>query len=338
MNAGITLKDGQKLFGSGMVQHLCTKEGRISIPAHSKTAPTISNAGAVVTIANGNEVAGFFMTTTSNAVFGMNVNGAYIHNNVITTSLGGITIQGYKNLWIRNNLIIGTGNPTMTNGILIDPATGQFSNINVSHNQISNVGLAITIQPTFGAASNNNVKISNNWINGFGFSGIAIANGVLNAQITNNIINDTFSSGGATAGAGAIGIALSNPGNAGNYFIDNNIITTTTTTPSTRSISATTSSTMTQVARVSVKNNTITTGLGSGDSGILMAVSGSPAAFCTTIANNTVTLLGTMMTNGINLSANTPGAINIDNFSNNISSNDITTGNVNILPLRSCGQ
>lgn len=342
MNSGITLQDGQKLFGSGMVQHLRTKEGKIRIPAHSKTAPTISNAGTVVTLANANEVSGFFIVDTANAGFaiiGTSSNGAYIHNNVITTGFGAINIQGFGNLTVRHNVLTATGNPNVTNsnGIFITPMSGQFANIDVSYNQISNIGFAVIIQPAFGQTSTSNVDISNNFIQGFGFSGIAIANGVQTARITNNVINDTISTGAAIPGAGSIALALSNPGNAGSYVIDNNIITTTTTTASTRSIAATSGAIAIESARISVTNNTISTGLGSGDSGIFMGINGSSAVFCTTITGNQVTLLGTNMTNGMNISATAPAAINIDDFSNNIA-NDIVMSGVNLVPLGTCGQ
>jgi hypothetical protein len=341
MNAGITLQDGQKLFGSGMVQHIRTKEGKIRIPAHSKTAPTISNVGPIVTLGNNNEVSGFFMVDPSPAGFailGTSSNGAYIHDNVISTGFQGIGMNGFGNITIKNNLIIGTGPLGLNNGIVLNVLDGQFANINITRNTVTNFGFAITVQPLLAmGTSTASVNISNNTVSQFLIAGITLNNGMTGStfRITNNVINDTVSTGGALQGS--IVVNLTNAGNVGTYFIGNNVINTTTTQTAINSIIVRATGASTQAARISITNNTMTTGLGSGDIGINMNINGSPAVFCSTITGNTVTLLGATLTNGMNLTAIAPGAINIDDFSNNIAPSVVMSG-VNLVAAGTCGQ
>ena len=101
MDAGITLQDGQTLFGSGMAQKIQTTRGNMIIPAFSSTAPTVTSSGNVVTIGNGNEVAGLNITLVQHTGGGnprgvvnssTGISGAYIHDNVFTGS-GDVTMQ-----------------------------------------------------------------------------------------------------------------------------------------------------------------------------------------------------------------------------------------------------
>ena len=63
MDAGIRLKENQKFWGSGTIHTLETVQGAISIPAHSATAPKITNPdGDAITLASTNQVSGFTIT------------------------------------------------------------------------------------------------------------------------------------------------------------------------------------------------------------------------------------------------------------------------------------
>lgn len=90
--------------------------------------------------------------------------------------------------------------------------------------------------------------------------------------------------------------------------------------------------------RVSITNNTIATGVQSGDIGINMNING-PSAFtaCATITGNVVTLGSASLVNGINLTA-ASGTLNIDDFSNNIADDVVMSGAVNLVLVGTCGQ
>jgi trimeric autotransporter adhesin len=70
LDQGITLQDYQKLWGSGVKQTLVTSSGSVTIPAQSSgtyngvvIAPMITNSsGSVVTVGNGNEISGLFLS------------------------------------------------------------------------------------------------------------------------------------------------------------------------------------------------------------------------------------------------------------------------------------
>ncbi len=71
MNGGIFLQDNQRFWGSGIAQPLQTAQGNISVPAHSRTAPIITNTdidteGNVITLASNNIIRGFTIKDARN--------------------------------------------------------------------------------------------------------------------------------------------------------------------------------------------------------------------------------------------------------------------------------
>ncbi len=63
MNAGITLKNNQKLWGSSAAHLVDTNLGSILIPRYTTLSPSITNpAGSGVTLAQNNEISGLFIT------------------------------------------------------------------------------------------------------------------------------------------------------------------------------------------------------------------------------------------------------------------------------------
>jgi hypothetical protein len=72
MNAGITLQQNQKFWGSGLDYTLQTAQGTIIIPAQTTTAPKMTNvAGDGITLAAANQVKGFILTDVAgNGIIG----------------------------------------------------------------------------------------------------------------------------------------------------------------------------------------------------------------------------------------------------------------------------
>lgn len=85
MDAGITLKDNQKLFGAGTNQTLLTTVGVITIPAQASGMPQITNTGDIITCANNNEISGIHVIdNVQHGIVCSNVADVYIHDNKIS--------------------------------------------------------------------------------------------------------------------------------------------------------------------------------------------------------------------------------------------------------------
>jgi hypothetical protein len=341
MNQGITLQDGQRLFGSGMPQYVKTSKGTIKIPAQTPNAPHITGPSNVVNLGNGNEVAGFFITSPAGyGVLGNPSNGMYVHNNVITTGVGGIGANGYGSLRVQNNVITGTTLIGST-GVAISVISNQFANIDISNNQISNIQNGVLLQPvTVNQNASCNANISNNTISQFHINGIFVSLGMVNSNytISNNVITDNLSIGGNNAGA--ITAAVLMTGNAGNYTISNNVINTTTTPGAVpvNSINVNAPNIVTTTANLLINNNMITTGVaGSPSTYNGIRISTSSPVLCAGVSNNTIHLLGSPTAQGMSIGAGAPGVINIDEFNNNIAPN-LGMTNVNLVPPGTCGQ
>ena len=171
MNAGITLKDNQKLFGSGVKQTLATPLGNISIPAQSKAMPLITNTTPnVVTLANNNEVSGVHLTSgvaASLLIFGNPVNTS-IHNNTLTSTASsgsfpaGICLAGSGNFFIANNHIQGTAAAGLSLGIDIHGPINAQSTVTIIENTV--LGFDTAIFNTIARDGTCTVDIGNNYL------------------------------------------------------------------------------------------------------------------------------------------------------------------------------
>lgn len=85
MNAGITLKNHQKLLGAGLDHQLLTTRGNITIPPQSTGLPLLTHfLGEIVTLASQNEVSGVQLRSLNNkGFFCSNIHKALIHRNRI---------------------------------------------------------------------------------------------------------------------------------------------------------------------------------------------------------------------------------------------------------------
>ncbi len=338
MDAGIVLQNGQALFGAGTAQTINTSVGRMKIPAHSTFAPlvtTLTTNGNVITLANGNEVSGLNIVSPVNAGFAhaiggfQGINGANIHDNIITTNINGIGFLGRGRLTVTNNVIRGT-NTIVGTGLEVALSNGQFAQIDFSNNVISKFNAGMTLQKdsvTIGAVPSYNALISGNAISDFLSWGMNVQDNIPNStlQIINN--NITFSTV-------LVGGLIVSPGDRSRSFIDGNTVSAITPGTTIPSVLVQNLVGSPVSAQVSMTNNQVVGKGGANGDGIRLVVNDPGSVFCTSIANNQVQLLGSAGS-GIKISA-PGGVVNLVDFSNNISPNDALSGNVNM--TATCGQ
>jgi hypothetical protein len=334
MNTGITLQNGQMLFGSGTRQHIHTTKGKVSIPAFTATAPTITSSGSVVTLANGNEVSGMNIIVPGGSLFGLvntgTINGAKIHHNVITSASGGISIAGFGPISIKKNVFIGTTPGSNMAGVSLTLTNGQFSNIDVSKNSFTGFGNAIFLQPSVNLSTTAicTANITKNTLTGFADTGIFIANGFPNSTFTinQNLINNTVGTVGGNAGG--IVVSCLNANNSGTYSITENNVTTTSTTANVNGIlvTSTAGAPSPTTANVLISNNFVIAGTGAGSDGIQISMNFAGSTICANVSDNTVQTFNTA-TSGINLNATAGSTLNIDDFSDNVGHVGVTGAN-----------
>ncbi len=357
MNAGITLKNGQNLFGSGTQQTINTSKGRVSIPAQTRGAPTITNGAgtSVVTLANGNEVSGFQIlipgaTDNDRAISGTSVNGMNIHHNVIIDASApalfvlnfGINVNGYGNLSVAENLIRGsmtTGD--LSTGVRIEVKPGPFSNIRILNNTVTGTAIALDIDAeTLRIPSTANYLISGNVISGFLNSGILMGRGVTNStyHVNFNTINNTRALQGGTAGLSVI--SNNDIVNQSSYFISNNTVLITTDTGSAGGIAFVQDNNAGSSTRASMTDNIVIDNRPVVIMGPVPEISISVRdgnTTCATVRNNRISIRPSPA-QGIFIEALGSGVINIDDLSNNISQGNLTSGTVALVPAGTCGQ
>jgi trimeric autotransporter adhesin len=336
MNQGITLQNGQFLFGSGVAHPLKTTQGKIVIPPFSPNLPRITNSGSIVTLANSNEVSGFnlFATqagaTTINGTAGItsaNINQNTFSGNVAYT---GIFINGQGTFSITNNNFLGgaTGE-----AMQVETLNTDFAAIYILDNNIVGFANSMIITPVANpSTASNYIVIAGNQCSNFTGNGISYTTGGPGtiARILNNTLLNTMGTG-ATVG---IFVDLNDTSGAGTAVISNNSVITTTPTVNSIGIQAKVDLPGAQ-ARMIITDNTVVNGTSAGSVGFSSSVVGS-SSICATITGNHIQTTGALL--GMNISAT--GLLNIDDFSNNTVNlpNVSITGNVNFAPLGSCGQ
>jgi hypothetical protein len=161
LNAGITLQNNQKLFGSGISQSIPTTQGTITIPQFSTTAPVITNAsGSVIFLANNNEISGLNLTTnlgtTPTLIIGSNISSGNIHDNNLFASVphGGIQITGTGFYNIQKNHFVAPpsflGNAISFNGglsamIKNNVVEGYEDSVSLDPSNMDGLGAAFTL-------------------------------------------------------------------------------------------------------------------------------------------------------------------------------------------------
>ena len=345
MNAGIILKNNQTLFGSGTQQTISTSKGRMTIPAQTLRAPTITNAPgiSVVTLANGNEISGMIVVaadgiTAFGAITTPNflspaqsvVDGTNIHHNVILAS-GGIRCRAIGNVNINNNVFIADplagGIPL---AIDIDFVNDGFANVNITNNTITNYRRGIELsKPVFFSApdASGNAVIANNTITNYTLQAVLIRPGLINSNIS--VLNNRIVASQTAGGSDAINIQ---PWNGSRYTIDGNTITLLNTALAAPGITVQNPPFFVS-AEIAVTNNQIT----ANGNGISLRQISPNATYCTNISNNQVTLIDNAAL-GIRIEA-ASGTINITDFSNNITPTTSVggAGIINFVAPGSCG-
>jgi hypothetical protein len=236
MNAGITLKDGQNFFGSGIKQQFATKQGTVTIPAMSSNNPSITNTtGNVVTIGNGNVVSGFNVSTAVNNSIGIgsfnNVNGATIANNVITVNnpgvgagviSAGINVTGTGAVNIYNNQLSSTLTmASHTVGIDVTAVGGIMTGM-IANNFTSGFQFAIAFanpeaSPVTNAGSFDFTIQGNTVVEYFEQGIVPVMQGASTVRILGNTVSSTVSTSGA-----AIFVEDDPSTISGSLIIDNN--------------------------------------------------------------------------------------------------------------------
>lgn len=168
MNTGITLKRGQKLWGSGTSQTLATARfGNITIPNLTSTSPQITtNEGNAITLAEGVEVSGVVVTRSpGNGISGTLLNSVTLLNTTVFASTdAGISLTA-------SSAVSGTW---------------KLQGLNVVNSGANGISLSST-----GGAT---VEITGCYVNASGTSGILVDSGEFPAPIT--ILNNTSSNNG----------------------------------------------------------------------------------------------------------------------------------------------
>ena len=327
MNTGITLKDGQSFFGSGINQRFSTTKGTMTISKFSANYPSITNiSGNGVTLGNGNVVSGFNI-----AVVGTNsgisspvsaINGGTIANNIITsvgTANNGIVIGGFGLFRIYNNEVIQLQTTGVPSGIFL-ASTGGVMTAKVKNNSIYGFGNGVNL-------GLDNCKVQGNTIinaTGEGVNCNLTKNN--NLKITGNVIQTNV------IGAGGIFIQDGPATLTGNIVIKNNqmdlgpvyfnAITVLSTFPNGWNMT------------VDVSNNS-GTGVVAG-AGIVTLLTAANNTMCLTLDNNNFPNKTSIP--AYFLSASSTGPINIDSMEGNVGGPvNISGPVVNLVPKGTCG-
>jgi hypothetical protein len=247
LNAGITLQNNQKLFGSGISQSIPTTQGTITIPQFSTTSPVITNAsGSVIFLANNNEISGLNLTTnlgtTPTLIFGSNISSGNIHDNNLFASVAHEGIQitgiGFYNIQnnhcfgpsgagnaigfapnnggiiatIKNNVVVGYSNSLLLNADVMSGSGGEFI---VIGNTFSEATFRAIFFQSFDVNSGSILTIDNNTISSITTNAINIeTNENLCLTVNNNLISNS----------GQDALYIENDGSSTTAFIKNNTI------------------------------------------------------------------------------------------------------------------
>jgi hypothetical protein len=332
MNAGITLKNGQQLLGSGIRQSISTTKGPIKIPAHSSGRPLIANLGGnVITLANQNQVSGLDLQVSvlnSTGIEGSSgIQDTLIQNNTITGSVvhQGIHVVGSGTFTIMNNQLAGPITATDFRGIRLGALNGASSVIGVSYNQVNGYNIGITVGPS----SNPNTAtvdavVQGNSVSNFFDDGIFYLTGVAlsGVRITGNTVLNN-------AGTNGIFVSVNLSPDSGSAIVDNNQIITTNTAANTTGLNVEINLPTTTKLTTQISNNSITNGSGAGSLGVRVhTVAGGQ--ICASIVGNTVTKTAGG-TNSFSIGTTGTGVVNITDFQDNIGSDISISGNVNLV-------
>jgi hypothetical protein len=328
MNTGITLKDRQTFFGSGIKQQLPTTKGTKTIPAMSSNNPSITTgAGTVVALGNSNTVSGFnvFVRSNGSAIASPSniTNATIINNNVTGTAavVDAIQVLGLGTVNISNNQVTGAG--VVGTAIQVKPTGGMMSGV-ISNNSILGFDNGIGLN----TVNNGNFDLTfeGNAITNFTADGIfAFMNGQSTMNIIGNSINNNVGANGIHVESQLITVS--------NVFIDsNNLVVTEPGADNGIFISIGSALSLTNTH---ISNNLVQSSVGAGFTSIKL-MANNTATICSSLYNNTaVTIPGEI---AFGFSTTGSGVLNIDSFpGSNIGGPMSITGNVYNVAPGTCG-
>jgi hypothetical protein len=331
MNAGITLKDGQVFFGSGIEQPFATTKGTIDIPAFTAGNPSITNTGGIVVVIRSANVVSGFNIAASAGNDGINSgsasNGATITNNNITGLTGNsaaIDVFGVGVINIYNNQMSMAATNAGTLGIQVTASGGTIQGL-ISNNIATGGSSGIAVVPNTG---DHDFLIEGNTVTGFDDVGIQVF-------LTGNSIVDIAGNTVVTNITGGRGIGVFDTASTrtSNVMIDDNQVTIGNNPIS--GIEVNVSLATNGHVNAAVTNNFVQSVIGGGFVGINhVALNGN--TICLGLQNNTV-VDPTAGAIAFGFTAST-GFINIDTISGNIGGPVTTTGTgVRFVAPGTCG-
>lgn len=197
MDSGITLKNQQKLWGSGIAHGIQTTRGVISIPAQTSASPMITNTnidteGNAITLAANNAISGFTIASALNdAIYGtdpQNLDVSFCTFENTTTYAIEATFPGNALISITNNQFLNN-----VNGVFLNLSGTSnvvcVSNTFADQTSISSIPIeVVSSDNTLTAQIENNTFINNQTGSiRFGLNNVVDARiSVLNNVITNN--------------------------------------------------------------------------------------------------------------------------------------------------------
>ena len=334
MDLGITLKDGQSFFGSGIKQKFATTKGSMIIPAMSSSNPTITEVvdilPNVVTLGSGNVVSGFNVNIAGSFSNGIGsgsspIIGSTIANNIITSAddtflSRGISVVGTGAFNIYNNqinidplLIFGTG-------ICVVGFEGEITG-SIKNNSITAGAAGIQIGGGFNAGSfdltiqGNTIQGVNAIVGGLGSIEVQMKEDT-NVKIIGNTIFRSES-----LGINTIQLFDTSSTTSVSALISNNQIISAVPTGNTfEAINIDFGFASSSNLNAAVTNNTVSGPAGIGTGNFIFS-SPPTDTMCLTLENNTATGGYTFRTNGT-------GIINIDTFIGNRGGPISSSGNV----------
>ncbi|MBI2742424.1 MAG: inverse autotransporter beta domain-containing protein [Chlamydiales bacterium] len=280
MDAGILLKNNQRLLGSAINHQFTTTLGSVETPRFTSNPPSISNASGVtnvVKLASNNEVSGFTINESTNSA------------GIAGGTSPGASGQEITNALITHNTII-SGGIAAGDCILLD-GNSNLGRVIISDNTIQSRSTTVTFGTYFTNNSQAEITINRNL-----FSGTDSASGLSRAIVLQNLTSssvdiDSNTLSSQTLPGVSLGITIDhNVASNLDVSITNNLIDM----PATMAGAiAAIQTTTTQAGRFSLNivGNTLNLpGLASVAAGIDISSNASSGLLCVNLEENTITL------------------------------------------------
>jgi hypothetical protein len=194
MSLGITLKNRQRLWGSGVAQSFETSLGAVSIPALSDILPSLRHtAGAVITVANNNEISGLLIQHTAGlGITGSNISNLTIANNIIQNSASSVNSIQLTNVSGTLNLVKNSISNNQQVGVSVANTNINNAKYMLEDNLFKTTSTAVAMNNWVNCQGNTIELIDNEILasaSGFTFSGTGAISNPNNILLTNNLFS-----------------------------------------------------------------------------------------------------------------------------------------------------